>query len=126
MKVIQSMKNGLQNLGYDIDLPESSGRSIQIRKWGMMTAYLVLGWMALVYAYNVMVPDLAAQAKEYAKLVYKICEGEDKTFEEAYRDCPFYASMLDNGGDSCLSSLMSICSRTNPDFFTRTAFPGFL
>lgn len=90
MKVIQSMKNGLQDLGYDIDLPESSGRSIQIRKWEMMTAYLVLGWMALVNAYNVMVPDLAAQAKEYSKLVYKICEGEDEIFEEAYRDCPFY------------------------------------
>jgi hypothetical protein len=35
----------------------------------MMTPNLVLGWMALVSAYNVVVPDLAAQAKEYAKLV---------------------------------------------------------
>jgi hypothetical protein len=45
----------------------------------MMTAGLALGWMALVCAYNVVVPDLAAQAKEYAKLVYKICAGEDET-----------------------------------------------
>jgi hypothetical protein len=49
--------------------------------------------MALVYAYNVVVPDLAAQAKEHAKLVYKICAGEDETFKEAYRDCPFYGRL---------------------------------
>lgn len=79
MKVIRSMLNALQSLGYDIDLPESSGRPMQIRKWGIMNADLVLGWMALISTYNVVVPDFAAQAKGYAKLIYKITVGEDET-----------------------------------------------
>ena len=33
----------------------------------MMNADLVLGWTALVSAYNVVVPDLAAQAKGYLR-----------------------------------------------------------
>jgi hypothetical protein len=89
MKVFQSMLNALRSLGYDMDLPESSGRPIQIRKWGMITADLVLGWMALVSVYDVAVPDLAAQANEYAQLVYRIGAGENETFEEGYRECPF-------------------------------------
>lgn len=55
----------------------------------MMIADAALGWTALVFAYSVVAPDLAAQAQDYAKLVYKICAGEIQTFEEAYRDCLF-------------------------------------
>jgi hypothetical protein len=37
-----------------------------------MDANLVLGWMALLCLYDVVVPDLAAQTKEYANHSYEI------------------------------------------------------
>lgn len=58
-----------------------------------MNDNLGLNWMAPVSAYNVVVPDLAALAKEYAKFVYKICAGEDQTLEAACCECRCYPTL---------------------------------
>jgi len=39
---------------------------------------------ALWTAYTQVAPDLCEKAEEYAKVTYKICIGEDDTFDEKY------------------------------------------
>lgn len=56
----------------------------QIRKWAMMNADLGPGWMALISAYNLVVPGVASQAKRHAKFTYKLLGWEDEPFEAAY------------------------------------------
>lgn len=40
--------------------------------------------MLLSSAYHSVAPDLEIQAEEYARISYKICLGEDETFDETY------------------------------------------
>lgn len=39
-------------------------------------------WMGLSKTLSIVAPELAPQAQGHAKVVYKICMGEDETFEE--------------------------------------------
>jgi hypothetical protein len=56
--------------------------------WSKRTAGTSLGltdcWMLLSGAYHFVAPDLEVQAEEYARISYKICIGEDETFDETY------------------------------------------
>lgn len=45
---------------------------------------LVGCWMGLASAYHRLGLDIEAQAEKYARITYKICVGEDETFEETY------------------------------------------
>lgn len=49
-----------------------------------MNDHLIDCWVHLANAYNLVAPDLAFQARGYAKLFYRICVGEDESFDEAY------------------------------------------
>ncbi|KAJ5324338.1 hypothetical protein N7476_002938 [Penicillium atrosanguineum] len=77
----------LESLGYVIDggeTPHASGRPLIVKKWGLMIDSVVGCWMILSGAYHVVAPGLEAQAEEYARISYRICIGEDQTFDETY------------------------------------------
>ena len=87
VKVIDSALGVLASLGYVIDggnLPRISGTPIVVKHWGLMRDCLIECWMLLSDAYHLVAPDLEAQAEEYARISYKICVGEDETFDETY------------------------------------------
>ncbi|KAH8799851.1 TPR domain protein [Xylogone sp. PMI_703] len=78
----------LESLGYVIDggrVPRTSNALITIRKWGLMVESVIKCWVILGDAYEIVAPDLQIQAEQYAKLSYKVCVGEDETFEETYQ-----------------------------------------
>ena len=59
--------------------------SFQVEQWGLMVDALIETWVHLWMAYERLVPrrpELCKKAEAYAKTTYKICIGEDETFEE--------------------------------------------
>ncbi|RLL96545.1 hypothetical protein CFD26_104364 [Aspergillus turcosus] len=86
-KAIEFALKTLESLGYVVEgghLPHASGTPLLVKKWGLMTDGLVGCWMSLSSAYRQIAPDLVAQAEGYARITYRICVGEDETFDEAY------------------------------------------
>ncbi|KAJ5570095.1 TPR domain protein [Penicillium hispanicum] len=86
-KAVGFALKALESLGYIIEggcLPHTPGTPLLVRKWGLADDGLVGCWMCLARAYRTMAPDLEAQAQEYARLAYKMCVGEDETFNETY------------------------------------------
>jgi hypothetical protein len=57
---------------------------VVVKHWGLIEDRLIECWMLLSGAYHLVAPDPGSQAKEYARISYKICVGEDETFEEVY------------------------------------------
>lgn len=49
-----------------------------------MTDGLVRCWMSLSRAYRQVAPDLVLTAEGYARIMYRICVGEDETLDETY------------------------------------------
>lgn len=49
-----------------------------------MANSLVQCWGILWGAYTVLAPELLAQVDQNARLTYKICVGEDETYEQTY------------------------------------------
>ncbi|RYP42447.1 hypothetical protein DL768_010328 [Monosporascus sp. mg162] len=87
VKAIDSALRALASLGYVIDggnLPRTTGTPMVVKQWGLMMDYLIDCWMLLSSAYRLVAPDLEAQAEEYARISYRICVGEDETFDETY------------------------------------------
>ena len=87
VKAIDSALRVLASLGYVIDggnLPRTLGTPMVVKQWGLMNKCLIECWMLLSSAYHLVAPDLKAQAEEYARISYKICVGEDETFDETY------------------------------------------
>ncbi|RMJ29057.1 hypothetical protein PHISP_00137 [Aspergillus sp. HF37] len=79
-----ALSRGLESLGYVVDggtLPRTSSAPLTVKKWGLMADSLVGCWMILSGLYREVAPDYAAKAKGYATLTYRICVGEDETFE---------------------------------------------
>ncbi|KAK2790237.1 hypothetical protein FQN52_005734 [Onygenales sp. PD_12] len=77
----------LESLGYVIEgahLPHVPGTSLLVKQWGLMLNTHMEYWMTLAAAYRLAAPDIVAQAEEYARITYRICIGEDETFDEAY------------------------------------------
>lgn len=86
-KAIEWSLKAFATLGFVIEggaVPRTSGAPLVIKKWGMMEDQLVDGWIVLALAYRFVEPELEATAKAYAKICYRICVGEDETFEETY------------------------------------------
>ena len=87
-KAINSTLKALESLGYIIDggdMPRASDKQIVVRKWGLMVNSLVNCWMLLSKAYELVAPELKDTALQYARISYKICVGEDETFDETYK-----------------------------------------
>ncbi|KAL4795817.1 TPR domain protein [Aspergillus venezuelensis] len=80
---------GFKALGYIIevgDLPSNAGpqRSLIIKKWGLMEAAFIACWMSLALAYRGLGSNFADTAEYYARITYRICIGEDETFDDTY------------------------------------------
>ncbi|KAJ5542819.1 hypothetical protein N7535_005243 [Penicillium sp. DV-2018c] len=86
-KAVQFGLMSLQSLGFVIkggDIPCVSDAPLLVEKWGLMADEVVGCWMILCGAYRELAPPLASQAEEYARVSYKICVGEDETFDQTY------------------------------------------
>lgn len=88
-EAVDSAIRALESLGYIIEggrLPHTPGTPLLVRKWGLMDDGLAGCWMALSFAYHSLrLPELEGQAKNYARLAYRICVGEDETFDQTYK-----------------------------------------
>lgn len=87
LKAIEWGMKSLTALGYVVEggsIPRSSDAPLVIKKWGLMEDEVVGGWIILSRAYRLVAPELEAAAREYAKICYRICVGEEETFEETY------------------------------------------
>ncbi|RJE27509.1 hypothetical protein PHISCL_00095 [Aspergillus sclerotialis] len=83
-KVIEFALKVLESLGYIIeggDIPHTPGTRLIVKKWGFIADPLIECWMMLFSGYRLLAPDLADAALGYAKLCFKICVGEDETFD---------------------------------------------
>lgn len=85
-KVIETAWKVLMSLGFTIKRqnPLSLMSPFVVEQWGLMEDYLIHVWLHLWTAYAQVAPELCMKAEEYAKLTYKICIGEDDTFDESY------------------------------------------
>lgn len=86
-KVAAMVLKALESLGFVIkgaQLPSSPDEILRIEKWGIMTDDVVRLWVHLWNVYSARAPHLLQKAAEYGRLAYKICVGEDVTFEESY------------------------------------------
>lgn len=88
-KVVEWGLKGLESLGYVIhggEIPCESGTTLKVTQWGLMMPPVLRCWVILSRSYRLVAPELEGQAKAYAKLTYRVCIGEDETFDKAYRD----------------------------------------
>lgn len=56
---------------------------ILMKEWGMVLDSVLDAWLYLMDTYRIVARGLVGPTREYAKTVYKICIGEDVTFEDA-------------------------------------------
>ncbi|KAJ5738057.1 hypothetical protein N7493_001212 [Penicillium malachiteum] len=86
-KAVEFGMMSLESLGFVFNranTPHVSDSPLSVQKWGLMTEGVVGCWMILRSAYQELAPTLASQAEEHARLSYKICVGEDETFDQTY------------------------------------------
>ncbi len=85
-KVIEAAWKVPMSLGFTIKRqnPLSLKSPFEVEQWGLMEDCLIQIWVHLWTAYAQVAPDLCKKAEEYAKITYKICIGEDDTFDEKY------------------------------------------
>ncbi|KAL8713675.1 MAG: hypothetical protein Q9220_002201 [cf. Caloplaca sp. 1 TL-2023] len=85
-KVIEMAWKVIISLGFTVKRhdPMSLKSPFEVEQWGSMTDSLIKTWVYLWTAYAQVAPDLCKKAEEYAKITYKICVGEDLTFDEKY------------------------------------------
>lgn len=96
-KAINSALKSLSSLGYVIEggnPPHTLGTPMVLKQWGLFTDCSIECWRLLCGAYQLVASDLAAQSVQYAKLSYRICVGEDETFEETYKNLTEYGSVF--------------------------------
>ena len=89
-KVMDLTLKVLKSLGCVIEggsLPRAGSppKPLVIKHWGLMLGVCVECWLMLSVVYHYVAPELEEQAWEYARLSYKICTGQDETFEEKHR-----------------------------------------
>ena len=85
-KVISTAWKLLTSLGFTIKRPDPPSLSspFEIEQWGLMEDCLIDMWVHLWTAYAQVAPDLCGKAEEYARITYRICVGEDDTFDKMY------------------------------------------
>jgi len=87
VKVLASALKGLECLGFVIkgahplELPSIH---FEVAQWGVMIDTVIEAWLHLRATYAILAPHLCQKAEEYAMVSYKICIGEDVTFEESF------------------------------------------
>lgn len=75
----------LGSLGFVIKHERPTKTSpFEIETWGLVLDQVVETWVYLWVAYSKLAPHLCAQCERYARISYKICIGEDETFDEHY------------------------------------------
>lgn len=88
-KAVEFGLRGLESLGFVIqggEVPCESGTTLKVIKWGLTMPPVLKCWVILSRSYRLVAPELEAQAKAYAKITYRVCIGEDETFDKAYRE----------------------------------------
>ena len=85
-KVIETAWKVLISLGFSIKRqnPQSLKSHFEVEQWGLMEDCLIQTWVHLWTAYAHVAPGLCGKAEECARITYRICMGEDDTFEEKY------------------------------------------
>jgi hypothetical protein len=86
-KVVSLALKVLESLGFIVKgahVPVSSGTPFEVVQWGLMVDSVVETWVHLWTAYAMVAPHLCQGAEECARISYRICVGEDGTFEEFY------------------------------------------
>ena len=85
-KTIETAWKVFESLGYVIKREDSTSltSAFEIQVWGLMHDPLVETWVHLWIAYAKCALELCSKVEEYAKIAYKICVGEDETFDERY------------------------------------------
>lgn len=85
-KGIETAWKVLMSLGFTIKRQNllSLKSPFEVEQWGLMEDGLIQIWVHLWTAYAQVAPDLCKKAEEYAKITYRICIGEDDTFDEKY------------------------------------------
>ncbi|TGO08030.1 hypothetical protein BTUL_0230g00120 [Botrytis tulipae] len=86
-KSVSTTLRALESIGFVINnasLPALPGKPLEIAKWGLMLPGVIEAWVYLCSVYSVLAPQQLQQAREYAKLAYKICIGEDHTFKQTH------------------------------------------
>jgi hypothetical protein len=84
-KAVSQALKSLESLGFVIKgghLPASS--SFVVEQWGLMMDGVIEAWIHLGNAYAVFAPNWMKRAEDYARVAYRVCVGEDVTFEEGY------------------------------------------
>ncbi len=76
----------LTSLGFVIkrEQPASLTSMFEIEHWGLVLGQVVKIWVHLWVAYAKLAPSLCEKCEEYARITYKICIGEDETFNRTY------------------------------------------
>lgn len=85
-KVVSLALKVLESLGFIVKgahVPVSSGTPFEVVQWGLMVDSVVETWVHLWTAYAMVAPHLCQGAEECARISYRICVGEDVTFEES-------------------------------------------
>lgn len=78
-KVVDQILAAFESVGFDIEGARSS--KIVIKKWGFPHLGAFSAWLTLRDVYMALgKPDLAEQAKEFARIAWMLLVGEDTTF----------------------------------------------
>jgi SET domain len=64
--------------------PNTANASFVVEQWGLVHDRVVEAWVQLWKAYMHVAPQLCGQAEKCARTAYRICVGEDVTFDEHY------------------------------------------
>ncbi|KAL9597818.1 MAG: hypothetical protein Q9219_004895 [cf. Caloplaca sp. 3 TL-2023] len=85
-KAVETAWKVIASLGFVIkrEDPQSLLSPFEIERWGLVDDCLVQAWVHLWTAYAKLAPLLCGRAEEMARVTYKICVGEDDTFEDVY------------------------------------------
>ncbi|KFY84860.1 hypothetical protein V500_08923 [Pseudogymnoascus sp. VKM F-4518 (FW-2643)] len=85
-KVVGAALGVLRLLGFEVkgaQLPRGK-EEFEVVRWGSMAHGVVETWVQLWVAYATVAPELCADAERCARICYKICVGEDETFDDSY------------------------------------------
>jgi hypothetical protein len=88
-KAAESAIKALQSLDLwekGATLLTSRAYHLTVEKWGLVMDEVIEFWIILTRTYRLVAPELVSQAEAYAKTSYRICIGEDATFEKIYVD----------------------------------------
>ena len=100
-KTITTAWKVLAALGFVVKRDSSSIFSLfEVEQWGLMVDPLIETWVHLWLSYGLLRPRqpmLSARAEQYAKITYRICIGEDESFEEKLGSVA--RRILNGGGD---------------------------